>query len=65
VPHVVISGPLDAIVPNRFGAAYAAAAVRAGDPARHLDLPGAGHFELIDPTSAAWPAIKAELTRRP
>jgi acetyl esterase/lipase len=65
VPQVVISGPLDAIVPNRFGAAYAAAAVRAGDPARHLDLPGAGHFELIDPTSAAWPAIKAELTRRP
>lgn len=62
LPQVVISGELDAIVPSRFGRAYAAAAAGAGDPARHLDLPGAGHFELIDPTSAAWPAIARELS---
>ena len=62
LPQAVISGGLDKIVPSRFGEAYAAAAARAGDPARHLDIAGAGHFELIDPTSAAWPEIKRELT---
>lgn len=60
--QVVISGALDRIVPSRFGQDYASAAARAGDPARHLELPGAGHFELIDPDSAAWPEVKREIT---
>ncbi len=55
--QIVISGALDPIVPPRFGQDYAAAAVAAGDPARSLVLEGAGHFELIDPTSAVWPRI--------
>lgn len=57
----LISGQLDPIVPPRFGADYAEAAVTAGDPASHLELQGAGHFELIDPTSAIWPSIRGEL----
>ena len=61
-PQAVVSGALDKIVPSRFGTAYAAAAAGAGDPARHLDIAGAGHFELIDPTSAAWPEVKREIT---
>ena len=61
-PHAVVSGALDRIVPSRFGREYAGAAVRAGDPVRVLDLAGAGHFELIDPTSAVWPQVKAEIT---
>jgi pimeloyl-ACP methyl ester carboxylesterase len=61
LPQAVVSGDLDRIVPSRFGATYAAEAARAGDRARHLDLAGAGHFELIDPTSAVWPQIKREL----
>lgn len=55
--QVVISGALDPIVPARFGQDYAAAATAAGDPARSLVLGGAGHFELIDPTSAVWPQV--------
>lgn len=55
--QVVISGALDPIVPARFGQAYAAAADARGDPARSLVLDGAGHFELIDPTSAVWPQV--------
>lgn len=55
--QVVISGALDPIVPARFGQAYAAAAAARGDPARSLVLDGAGHFELIDPTSAVWPQV--------
>lgn len=55
--QVVISGALDPIVPARFGQDYAAAAAASGDPARSVVLEGAGHFELIDPTSAVWPRI--------
>lgn len=55
--QVVISGALDPIVPPRFGEDYAAAAAASGDPARSVVLPGAGHFEVIDPTSAVWPRI--------
>ena len=57
--QVVVSGALDHIVPSRFGADYVRAAAAAGDPAQEIDLAGAGHFELIDPTSAAWPRIRA------
>jgi acetyl esterase/lipase len=54
--HAVISGALDAIVPARFGDAYAA---RAGIQA--ITIEDAGHFELIDPASAAWPRVLAEI----
>lgn len=60
-PQTVISGALDHIVPSAFAAAYGRAAAEAGDPARVIDFPDAGHFELIDPTSQAWPTIRAEL----
>lgn len=53
---VVISGALDPIVPARFGEAFAGHMGVTG-----LTLPGAGHFELIDPRSAAWPAVRAAL----
>lgn len=62
LPQTVISGQLDKIVPSRFGAAYSETATRAGDTARHLNIAGAGHFELIDPTSAAWTQVEPELT---
>ena len=55
--QLVISGALDPIVPPRFGQDYAAAAAARGDPARSIVLEGAGHFEVIDPTSAVWPRI--------
>lgn len=62
-PQVVISGALDHIVPSAFGAAYGATAAKAGDPTTVIDIPAAGHFELIDPTSAAWRMIRAEIDR--
>lgn len=55
--QIVISGALDPIVPARFGADYAATAAARGGRAVHVEVQGAGHFELIDPTSAAWPGI--------
>ena len=55
--QLVVSGTLDGIVPVRFGRAYAAKARAAGDTVQNLEAQGAGHFELIDPTSAAWKTI--------
>lgn len=59
--QVIVSGDLDPIVPSRFGAGYGVAARAAGDRATVIDLPAAGHFELIDPTAPAWPRIRAEI----
>jgi acetyl esterase/lipase len=61
--QVVISGALDPIVPPRFGQDYAAAAAASGDPARSIVVEGAGHFELIDPTSAAWAQVAGTFDR--
>jgi acetyl esterase/lipase len=54
IPQLVASGASDGIVPAHFGRDYAAAARAAGDKVEAVDLPGADHFALIDPTSAAW-----------
>ncbi len=51
-PVVVISGALDPIVPPTFGPPFANAW-----KAREVTIPNAGHFELIDPTSAAWTGV--------
>jgi len=50
----VVSGALDPIVPPGFGEAYGSVAIKAGDPVQVLTIPESGHFELIDPRSAAW-----------
>lgn len=63
VTQVIISGELDAIIPPVFGTGYANAAVAAGDPVREIILPGAGHFELIDPAAPAWAVIVDEMER--
>ena len=62
---VMLSGALDPIVPPHYGLDFAARALNAGMPVQHRILPGAAHFELIDPKSAAWAdvltAIRATL----
>jgi acetyl esterase/lipase len=61
IPQLVISGALDPIVPAPLGKAYAAKALKAGDRVEELVIDGSGHFELIDPQSAAWAAIRPKL----
>jgi acetyl esterase/lipase len=57
VRQVIVSGDLDPIVPTAFGRDYAAKARAAGDGLQVINIPGAGHFELIDPRSVAWRTI--------
>ena len=57
VPVTVIHGDRDSLVPVDLARRYCA---RSGS--RLVELPGTGHFEVIDPLSTAWPVILAELT---
>ena len=63
IPYDIISAELDEIVPPEFGARFAAKARAAKESATNTTIAGAGHFELIDPTSAAWKRIVAEIDR--
>jgi acetyl esterase/lipase len=56
--QAIFSGQLDQIVPPIFGKDYAAKAAAAHDTVAAITVPGAGHFELIDPDSGAWTAIE-------
>ena len=60
LPQVLVHGEHDEIVPLAISRDYAAAAARAGDPARFRLVPG-DHFAIIDPTTPAWAAIVEEL----
>lgn len=57
----LLHGIDDAIVPVLVSESY----VAAHSMARLIPVPGAGHFALIDPQSAAWPTVMAQLARWP
>lgn len=57
VRQVLVHGTDDANVPFSLSQRYHAAAVAAGDDAALVTLPGAGHFEVIDPRSSEWPRV--------
>ena len=69
VPVRLVCGALDPIVPIDQARSYEAAARRAGDTVTVEVVEGAGHFELVNPRSSAWPvvreAVRALLERRP
>ncbi len=51
---VILHGERDSVVPHSVSRSYA-------HEAGVVLLPGTGHFELIDPTSEAWPGVIAHL----
>jgi acetyl esterase/lipase len=63
VPQVLIHGTSDDRVLLEVSQAYAHKARAAGDPVTLIELPGADHFVLIDPTSAAWGTTLEETIR--
>ncbi len=56
--QVLVVGIEDGVMPPRARDAYVSAARKAGDSAQSVVVPGAGHFEVIAPTSAAWPTVR-------
>ncbi|MCW6003019.1 alpha/beta hydrolase [Micromonospora sp. CPCC 205371] len=58
---VIVHGALDRNVPIEMSRRYAAMARQIGAPVTLHELPESEHFALIDPESAAWPAVTAGL----
>ena len=53
VPVTLVHGTADDQVPVGMSRAFGAG--------RLVEIPGAGHFDLIDPESRAWPKVMAAL----
>jgi pimeloyl-ACP methyl ester carboxylesterase len=58
-PVRLVHGALDETVPPDMSRDYAAIGRAAGDDTTVAELPGAGHLDLIDPLSPAWPQVVA------
>lgn len=61
VPQVLVIGEHEDFVPRPLAEAYARAAERSGDSVRLVIIPGAGHFEIASPRTAAWPRVQAAI----
>jgi acetyl esterase/lipase len=61
-PVRLVHGSVDDRVPCGMSRGYLARARAAGDDAELDELPGAGHFEVIDPLSAWWARVRAAFT---
>ena len=57
VPVRIVHGTADDRVPFAMSQSFAARDRAAGDSVQLDVLAGGGHFEVIDPLSAAWPVV--------
>ena len=57
VPQVIIHGTHDDTVPFAMSRSYAESKRKLGENVRLVEL-DCGHFELIDPSSTAWPSVQ-------
>jgi dipeptidyl aminopeptidase/acylaminoacyl peptidase len=56
-----VHGTADTVVPADQSRRYVDAALAAHGQARLVELPGVDHFQLIDPTTPAWRAVRDEV----
>ena len=61
VPQVLLQGSQDQQIPPELPVRWTEAAKRQGDSVRLEILPGADHFDVVDPESKAWPAVMKAL----
>ena len=54
----LIHGAADDTVPASFSRSYTELKKRHGEDVHYLEISTAGHFELIDPRSTAWPKVE-------
>jgi acetyl esterase/lipase len=60
VPSAIVQGDSDTIIPLEMAKEYADAAKKKGDDAKLVVIEKAGHFEIVDPQSFAWEAVRNE-----
>lgn len=63
IPQVLIHGTNDDRVPDKVSRIYYSKAKLAGDDVTMIDIVGADHFAMIDPSSEAWKATVRELQK--
>ena len=54
----LVHGVEDDTVPPAFSRDYVAAKQKVKEDARLVEIAGAGHFEVVDPRSAAWKEVE-------
>ncbi len=59
VPFIEVNAAFDSPVPPFFGYQFIQAAKQAGDPAQHVLLENAGHFEMIHSESDEWSEVRS------
>jgi len=64
VAQIVIHGTDDDQVPFWLSQQYVDAAIAVGDPVELVALQSCGHFEPVDPNSAAWPEVERAIQRQ-
>jgi acetyl esterase/lipase len=63
VPQALIHGTEDDSVPYEISAGYHKVARAAGDEVALVTLAGAGHFEMVDPATPEWAAVREVVLR--
>jgi dipeptidyl aminopeptidase/acylaminoacyl peptidase len=63
VEQLLIHGTHDDVVPIELSRRYAVAARAAGDAVELIELEEAGHMDFVDPSTAAYRALRRWLTR--
>lgn len=61
---IAVHGARDDTVPVEMSRRYVDRALTAGDQVELVEIDDCGHYELIDPLSAAWPAVLAAIERQ-
>jgi acetyl esterase/lipase len=61
LPQTLVQGTEDTQIPPQVPQAWADESRRQGDGVELKIIPGADHFDLVDPQSSAWPAVEAAL----
>jgi acetyl esterase/lipase len=61
IPSAIVQGSSDPIIPLEMAKDYAEAAKKKGDDAKLVVIENAGHFEVVDPKSFAWEAVRDEV----
>ena len=62
VPQLLVHGADDPIVPVTQSSGYAAKAKEAEEEATLVVVPGADHFDVIDPATEAWNEVITRIT---
>jgi acetyl esterase/lipase len=63
IPQVLLQGTDDSQIPPELPTRWADKARRLGDTVTVNILPGAGHFDVVDPESKAWPTVMAAVKK--